>query len=140
MFVWSNLVFFWGQFSCLFCKVRRQSQHSAYVALKVAAATEAADSVVRGLQATLQVLRLPDDQFNSRNDSDVNLKRKREDQLQSLQATPTTLLERILLLRGEGGSEKQKRQDGFLGWICEDLKDVEKVSDPTHIRVWISRL
>lgn len=96
-------------------KVRRQSQRSAYVALKVAAASKVADGVVRALQTSFQVLRLPEDQFHARNDSDVSLKRKRGGQLESLQATPTTLLKRILKLRGEGGSEKQKRQDGCFG-------------------------
>ena len=96
-------------------KVRRQSQRSAYVALKVAAASEAANAVVRALCTSFQVLILAEDQFHARNESDASLKRKRDGQLESLQATPTTLLEKILKLRGEGGSEKQKRQDGCFG-------------------------
>ena len=47
-------------------KVRRQSQRSAYVALKMAAASEVADGVVRALQTSFQVLRLPEDQFHAR--------------------------------------------------------------------------
>jgi hypothetical protein len=50
----------------------------------------------------------------TRSTADQSLKRRREEQAEQLSSCPMNFLDRIIQLRGTGGTEKQKRLDAFL--------------------------
>ncbi|CAE7868876.1 unnamed protein product [Symbiodinium microadriaticum] len=95
----------------LLFKVRRESRRSVYVILKVAEAN--AEPILQRLRAAAASVKILDrDTFMSRVQTDESLKRKREQQDEALRATDSSLVGRLLALRGDGGDSKSRRRDG----------------------------
>ncbi|CAE7944291.1 unnamed protein product [Symbiodinium sp. KB8] len=94
-----------GQEDVLF-KARRESRRSIYVVLKVAEAD--AEPVLQKLRRAATVKVLDSGAFTARAQNDEALKRKREQQDEALRATDSTLVGRLLALRGEGGDMKSR--------------------------------
>ena len=92
------------------CQARRESRRSIYVVLKVAEAD--AEPVLQKLRRAATVKVLDSGAFTARAQNDEALKRKREQQDEALRATDSTLVGRLLALRGEGGDMKSRRHDG----------------------------
>ena len=93
------------------CQVRRESRRSVYVILKVAEAN--AEPILQRLRAAAASVKILDrDTFMSRVQTDESLKRKREQQDEALRATDSSLVGRLLALRGDGGDSKSRRRDG----------------------------
>ena len=93
------------------CQARRESRRSIYVVLKVAEAN--AEPILQRLRTVAAAVRVMDSgTFTSRMQHDEALKRKREQQDEALRATDTSLVGRLLALRGDGGDSKSRRRDG----------------------------
>lgn len=106
-------------------KVRRQSRRSAYVALRCLHGSDPYAAIETSLTAAgFAVVRLGAAESEARRSKDGDLKRQREGQLEALQKAPLDLVQNLLLLRGQGGSEKQRRIDALLGNMLFRLEAV----------------
>ena len=115
------------------CQARRESRRSIYLVLKAAEAN--AEPIFQKLRTAATVKILDSGAFTARAQSDEALKRKREQQDEALKATDSSLVGRLLALRGEGGDMKSRRRDGS-GPCCvcgcaAALRGLQKV------RAWI---
>ena len=87
------------------CQARRESRRSIYVVLKVAEAN--AEPILQRLRTVAASVKIMDSgTFMSRVQNDEALKRKREQQDEALRTTDSSLVGRLLALRGDGGTAR----------------------------------
>ena len=71
-------------------------------------------------------------EFEARKKGDQDLRAKRCRQMEHLQAVDLSLVDRLLKLRGESGSQKSRRTDACLGGLLQGVEEVECIGFHVH--------